>query len=303
MSDVLSAAQIAGYAYRAGFRGQALTVATAVALAESGGRPRAHNPVPPDNSYGLWQINMLGALGPERRRAFHLGGNNQLFDPMANARAAFAISRQGRSFGPWTTYTSGAYRRFLGPARQAGRGVTRTGAAPAEGRPTGAAPATGRPAGGTRVPPAGGSRAGRVVLDLTELRRLGRLFQHAADRVEHTRRAVRTLAGDLAPALARLPDPAVAALLSSVLSTLDAPTQLERAAARLDRQGQYADRVRALAEQADSGDAVRFVGRIGPTVDPYERAVLEALLGGRIAARAPSSGGKDSGGLTGGGEG
>jgi hypothetical protein len=66
---------------------------------------------------------------------------------------------------------------------------------------------------------------------------------------------------------------------------LDAPTQLERAAARLDRQGQYADRVRALAEQADAGDAVQFVNRIGSTVDPYERAVLEALLGGRIAAR------------------
>jgi hypothetical protein len=287
MSDALSAGQIAAYAYRAGFRGRALTVATAVALAESGGRPRAHNPVPPDNSYGLWQINMLGALGPERRRAFDLNGNSQLFDPMVNARAAFAISRQGRSFGPWTTYTSGAYRRFLGPAQQASRTAGRT-AGPTGGKPTGGAPA----------PRKGG---GRVVLDLTELQRLGRLFQHSADRVEHARRAVRTLAGDVAPALARLPDPTLATLLSTVLSTLDAPTQLEQAAARLDRQGQYADRVRALAEKADSGDAMRFVERIGPTIDPYERAVLEALVGGRIAARTPSQ--KNDDGLSGGGEG
>lgn len=300
MADVLSAAQIAGYAYQAGFRGQALTVATAVALAESGGRPRAHNPVPPDNSYGLWQINMLGALGPERRRAFHLGGNGELFDPRANARAAFAISRQGRSFGPWSTYTNGAYRRFLGPARQAARSAPGS----AAGKPVGGKPSGGTQApstGGSRAPARGGSRAGRVVLDLTELRRLGRLFQHCADRVEHTRRAVRALAGDVAPALARLPDPAVATLLSAVLSTMDAPTQLERAAARLDRQGQYADRVRALAEQADAGDATQFVNRIGPTIDPYERAVLEALLGGRIAARPKPA--KSGDGPTGGGEG
>jgi hypothetical protein len=297
MSDALSAAQIAGYAYRAGFRGRALTVATAVALAESGGRPQAHNAVPPDNSYGLWQINMLGALGPERRQAFHLSGNNQLFDPMVNARAAFAVSGHGRSFGPWTTYTSGAYRRFLVTAQRAATGAARAGGG------------TGR-AGGTRTPGSGhGGKSGgtRVVLDLGELGRLGRLFQHAADRVEHTRRTVRTLAGDVTPALGRLSDPALATLISTVLSTLDAPTQLERAAARLDRQGQYADRVRVLAEQADNGDAMTFVGRIGSTVDPYERAVLEALLGGRIAA-APVRPGKThrrpaAGGTTGGGEG
>jgi hypothetical protein len=42
-------------------------VAVAIALAESGGNPAAHNPVPPDDSWGLWQINMRGHLGPVRR--------------------------------------------------------------------------------------------------------------------------------------------------------------------------------------------------------------------------------------------
>ena len=109
----LSPAQIAEYAHEAGFRGQDLTVAVAVAMAESSGDPKAHNPVPPDNSYGLWQINMIGSLGPARRDEFDLENNRELFDPAENAKAAWAISGHGDSFQPWTTYTSGAYKKYL----------------------------------------------------------------------------------------------------------------------------------------------------------------------------------------------
>lgn len=114
----LSPAQIAEYAHDAGFRGQDLTVAVAVAMAESGGDTRAHNPVPPDNSYGLWQINMIGSLGPARRDQFDLDSNRELFDPEENAKAAWAISGHGDSFRPWTTYTSGAYKKYLDDARR-----------------------------------------------------------------------------------------------------------------------------------------------------------------------------------------
>ena len=114
----LSPAQIAEYAHDAGFRGQDLTVAVAVAMAESGGDTRAHNPVPPDDSYGLWQINMIGSLGPARRDQFDLDSNRELFDPEENAKAAWAISGHGESFRPWTTYTSGAYKKFLDDARR-----------------------------------------------------------------------------------------------------------------------------------------------------------------------------------------
>ncbi|MFI7675636.1 transglycosylase SLT domain-containing protein [Actinophytocola sp. NPDC049390] len=114
----LSPAQIAEYAHDAGFRGQDLTVAVAVAMAESGGDTRAHNPVPPDDSYGLWQINMIGSLGPARRDQFDLDSDRELFDPEENARAAWAISGHGDSFRPWTTYTSGAYKKFLDDARR-----------------------------------------------------------------------------------------------------------------------------------------------------------------------------------------
>src|SRR3982750_492240 len=59
----------------------------AIALAESNGNPTAHNAVPPDDSYGLWQINMRGKLGPARRQAFGIQSNTELFDPTKNARA------------------------------------------------------------------------------------------------------------------------------------------------------------------------------------------------------------------------
>lgn len=119
----LSPAQIAEYAHDAGFRGQDLTVAVAVAMAESGGDTRAHNPVPPDDSYGLWQINMIGSLGPARRDQFDLDRDRELFDPEENAKAAWAISGHGDSFRPWTTYTSGAYKQFLDDARRGVRAM------------------------------------------------------------------------------------------------------------------------------------------------------------------------------------
>ncbi|SES27929.1 Excreted virulence factor EspC, type VII ESX diderm [Lentzea xinjiangensis] len=120
----LSPEQIAQHARAAGFHGQGLTIAVAVALAESNGDPRAHNNKPPDDSYGLWQINMLGAMGPERRRQYGLDSNRELFDPRVNAEVANSLSGDGRSWTPWTTYTSGAYRKYLDVARRAARGTT-----------------------------------------------------------------------------------------------------------------------------------------------------------------------------------
>lgn len=121
----LSAEQIARHAYAAGFRGQGLTTAVAVALAESDGRTTAHNATPPDDSYGLWQINMLGALGPERRRQYHLKSDDQLFDPDTNARVANSVSSDGHDFTPWSTYTNGAYKHHLAAARKAAQDVTK----------------------------------------------------------------------------------------------------------------------------------------------------------------------------------
>jgi Lysozyme like domain/Excreted virulence factor EspC, type VII ESX diderm len=122
----LSPRQIAEYAHDAGFRGQDLTTAVAIALAESGGRAGAHNDTSPDDSYGLWQINMHGALGPERRRQFDLDTDRDLLDPATNAEAAFAISGRGESFRPWTAFTTGRHEQFLDEARRAARSVERS---------------------------------------------------------------------------------------------------------------------------------------------------------------------------------
>lgn len=119
---ILSARQILDVAMAAGFQGSDAVTATAIALWESGGgETMAHNPKPPDDSYGLWQINMIGSLGPARRAQFGLSTNQDLYDPATNARVAYAIYRaRGGKFAPdWTSYTSGAYQRKLPSANTA----------------------------------------------------------------------------------------------------------------------------------------------------------------------------------------
>ena len=101
---------------RAGFKGPTLKTAYAVAKAESGGRPRAFNPDAStgDRSYGLFQINMLGGLGPARRRQYGLSSNEDLYDPDTNARIAYRMSGGGKDWSPWSAYKSGAYEKYLG---------------------------------------------------------------------------------------------------------------------------------------------------------------------------------------------
>jgi Lysozyme like domain len=89
----------------AGFHGDVLYRMIAIAKRESGWDPNAHNPVPPDDSYGLWQINMLGGMGPDRARALGIDTErpyDELFDPNVNARAARQIyDSQGED--AWST--------------------------------------------------------------------------------------------------------------------------------------------------------------------------------------------------------
>jgi hypothetical protein len=103
--------------------GQVLTLATsvgmkeprkmaAIAMAESEGDTNAHNPKPPDNSYGLWQINMLNEMGPARRKQFGIATNEALYNPLTNALAAKKVyASQG--FGAWSTYGGEKYNKYL----------------------------------------------------------------------------------------------------------------------------------------------------------------------------------------------
>jgi hypothetical protein len=92
--------------------------AAAIALAESGGcqyalagpidvRPVVkctYRMTPTENSFGLWQINLMAH--PDLF-------NVQLFNALTNAHAAVEIADGGRSFAAWSTYTSGAYKQHM----------------------------------------------------------------------------------------------------------------------------------------------------------------------------------------------
>lgn len=98
-----------------GFKGDALRTAYAVAIAESGGRSNAHNgdASTGDDSYGLYQINMIGALGPARRKKFNLKSNQDLFNPSTNASIAAHFTKRGENWSAWSSYKTGTYMKHL----------------------------------------------------------------------------------------------------------------------------------------------------------------------------------------------
>jgi hypothetical protein len=104
-----------------GFEGQELKEAWAIAKKESNGRPLAFNgnTLTGDNSYGIFQINMINSLGEDRREKFDLAHNADLFNPVVNAQIAFHMSQGGEVWRAWhigkDAYTSSSgshYAKF-----------------------------------------------------------------------------------------------------------------------------------------------------------------------------------------------
>lgn len=105
----------------AGYTPAAAVVQTAIALAESGGDDAALGDVGLENatwgpSYGLFQVRTLKnatGTGTDRDVSWLSAGDaNQ-------AKAAYDISAHGTNFAPWSTYTNGAYQKFLPQAQAA----------------------------------------------------------------------------------------------------------------------------------------------------------------------------------------
>jgi LysM repeat protein len=101
MADVVQTASQGSYSCssleqlweQAGGNSADALMAAEIAMAESGGDPNA---ISPTDDYGLWQINASnGALAT--------------LNAFANAKSAITLSDNGTNWGPWTTYTSGAY--------------------------------------------------------------------------------------------------------------------------------------------------------------------------------------------------
>lgn len=89
-----------------GFPEKSLAMAWAIVQKESTSRPYAHNnnKNTGDNSYGLFQINMRGSMGPDRRARYGLDSNEDLFDPVKNATVAYKMSDGGKDWSAWTTH-------------------------------------------------------------------------------------------------------------------------------------------------------------------------------------------------------
>jgi LysM repeat protein len=94
LSGTLSCSGLESLWKAAGGSSSKAFVAAEIAMAESGGNQYAHSPT---NDYGYWQINGVH-------------GSMATYNAIGNAKAAIAISDNGRDWSPWTTYTSGAYR-------------------------------------------------------------------------------------------------------------------------------------------------------------------------------------------------
>lgn len=97
---------------QAGFPESAIPTMVRIAQLESTNNTNAFNDNPNtgDLSYGLFQINMLGKMGPERRKWFGIKSNEELYDPLTNAKAAYKLwsskEKQGKNqgFTHWSTY-------------------------------------------------------------------------------------------------------------------------------------------------------------------------------------------------------
>lgn len=106
-AHTLTDMELAQLLFIVGFKGQDLKEAWAVAKKESNGRPLAHNGnrSTGDNSYGMFQINMLGGLGEDRREQFGLGSNAELLNPVVNAKIAYHMSNGGKDWSSWKGLT------------------------------------------------------------------------------------------------------------------------------------------------------------------------------------------------------
>jgi hypothetical protein len=119
LGDADATSALVNLAANAGFTGADIYTAAAIAMAESGGNPRAYNretlakggtPIG-KGSFGLWQIYL-------RDHPEFAGWN--LYDPQTNANAAFRVYQQ-QGWRAWTTYKTGAFRAYLSQPAPAGQ--------------------------------------------------------------------------------------------------------------------------------------------------------------------------------------
>ena len=106
---VLPPKDLVGLLKAVGFKGDHLKEAWAISMKESHGNALDFNGNihTGDTSYGLFQINMLGSMGADRRAYYGLAYNAQLLNPVENAQIAYHMSGGGKNWSAWKgTHTS-----------------------------------------------------------------------------------------------------------------------------------------------------------------------------------------------------
>lgn len=101
---IYSIEQLRTFAVAAGFlsEDQVATIA-AIAMAESGGDDMAFNAADPHGgSFGVLQINGI-----------HTAARDCLGNAALSFNMAYGISGKGTDFKPWSTFTSGRYKKFM----------------------------------------------------------------------------------------------------------------------------------------------------------------------------------------------
>lgn len=122
----LSDAQIALYAYRAGARNTALaqdlTLAIAIALAESGGDTAVthkNSDSRGTTDLGTWQINNYWHRDLLAKYSWS--------DPQANAKMMWIIKTQRGGWAQWSTFNNGSFFKFMPRAIKAAEAVGKGG--------------------------------------------------------------------------------------------------------------------------------------------------------------------------------
>jgi peptidoglycan hydrolase-like protein with peptidoglycan-binding domain len=113
----LAPVEVALLARRAGFSGNDLTIAVAISFAEDPSHDEQARYHPGagslEDSRGLWQINVGGALWEDRKVRYGLSTPDALYDGATNARVAHQIYRDRSStFLDWATYLHRSYLNY-----------------------------------------------------------------------------------------------------------------------------------------------------------------------------------------------
>ena len=106
----------------AGFKGEGLKTAMAIAMAESNGSSSKHTKIGGHDSYGLFQIDFGGTAGASMKQKYHLSSPEDALNPATNAKIAFDKSKSGTDWSGFKSFQSGAYKQYITGAPSAKTG-------------------------------------------------------------------------------------------------------------------------------------------------------------------------------------